>query len=166
MEKTILIFFAITFINVILSTTKSIMTIKASKLGATIINAVAYGFYAMVVKQMATVSTEIVVFATVICNLIGVYFSMWMLDKIKDKFKSDVLWKITVVPKLEKLESVRSSLVKENLGFYEYTVNTKKGQRVALDIFSETQEDSSKVKNILNKNGNVKYHILRVKDEL
>jgi len=76
MNTTTIIFFIITLVNVILSTVKSILTVKASRKVAALINAIAYGFYAMVVKQMATVSTSTVVIVTVLCNLIGVYFSM------------------------------------------------------------------------------------------
>ena len=162
MNTTITIFFIITLINVILSTVKSILTVKSSRTVATIINAVAYGFYAMVVKQMATVSTEIVIIATVVCNLVGVYFSMWLLDK----FKKDVLWKITVIPQTKNFENVRNRLIENGLGFNEYSINTKYGTQMALDIFSESQSESKIIKEILNQNGKVKYHILEITKQL
>lgn len=162
MDKTIVIFFIITLINVVLSTAKSILTVKASRGVATLINAISYGFYAMVVKQMATVSTEIVVTATVICNLIGVYFSMWLLDK----FKKDVLWKITVIPETKGFPNIRRELIENGLGFNEYEINTKYGNQMALDIFSQDQAKSKKIKEILNRNGKAKYHILEIGDQL
>lgn len=162
MEKAIVIFFIITLINVMLSTTKSILTIKASRSTAALINAVAYGFYAMVVKQMATVDLTTVVIITVICNLLGVYFSMWILDK----FKSDVLWKITAIPEVSKLNDIKEKLIAENLGFNEYQVNTKYGNQKALDIFSQTQKDSKKIKEILHSGGKIKYHISEIGNQL
>lgn len=162
MEKTIVIFFIITLINVVLSTVKSILTVKSSRGVATVINAIAYGFYAMVVKQMATVSTEIVIIATVLCNLVGVYFSMWLLDK----FKKDVLWKITVVPQMEFIQVIKKELQSAEIGYNEYSLNTKYGNQSALDIFSESQEDSKIVKDILNKNGKMKYHIMEIGKQL
>ena len=50
-EFATIIFFICSLINVMLSTLKTILTVKASKGVATIINAITYGFYAIVVKQ-------------------------------------------------------------------------------------------------------------------
>ena len=162
MDKAVIFFCIITLINVILSTTKSVLTVRSTKGVATLINAIAYGFYAMVVKQMATVSTEMVVIATVGANLIGVYFSLWLLDK----FKKDVLWKISVVPKVGNLKSIKRDLKACGLGFNEYSLSTKYGERFALDIFSESQAESKKIKEILELNGKVKYHVLEIKNQL
>lgn len=162
MNNTIIIFFIITFINVLLSTTKSILTVKSSRGVAALINAISYGFYAMVVKQMANVSTEIVIIATVICNLIGVYFSMWLLDK----FKKAVLWKITVIPEIENFGTIRKELIENNLGFNEYPIITKYGDQMGLDIFSKDQKESKRIKEILNNGGKVKYHILEIGKQL
>lgn len=116
----------------------------------------------MVVKQMSTVSLEIVVIVTVVANLIGVYFSMWMLDK----FKKDVFWKITVIPENKSLPKIKKELVANGLGFNEYEVNTKYGNQKSLDVFSENQAASKKIKEILNRNGKVKFHISEVGTQL
>ena len=76
-----LIFFVCSFINVMLSTMKSILTVRSTKNVAAIINAVTYGFYAIVVKQLADLDIPITVVVTILTNLIGVYLSMWILDK-------------------------------------------------------------------------------------
>lgn len=162
MDKTIIIFSIITFINVILSTAKSILTVRATRGTAALINAISYGFYAMVVKQMATVNVEIVVIVTVLANLVGVYFSMWLLDK----FKKDVFWKITVIPETEDLYNIREELIENGLGFNEYSLNTKYGNQVALDIFSQNQEKSKKIKEILSRRTKVKYHIQEIGKQL
>ncbi|HHT96496.1 MAG TPA: hypothetical protein GXZ90_01205 [Clostridiales bacterium] len=162
MDKTIIIFSTITLVNVVLSTAKSILTVRASRETAALINAISYGFYSLVVKQMATVSTETVVIVTVMANLIGVYFSMWLLDK----FKKDMFWKITVIPEIKNFENIRRELIENDLGFNEYKVNTKYGNQMALDIFSQTQYKSKKIKSILDSNGRVKYHIQEIKNQL
>lgn len=162
MDKAVIIFFIITLINVILSTMKSVLTVKASRKTAALINAIAYGFYGMVVKQMASVDVTTVVVITVISNLIGVYFSMWLLDK----FKSDMLWKITVIPEADKTKEIKSRLVSAGLGFNEYNVNTKYGDQSALDIFSQSQAESKKIKEILKDGGRVKYHISEIGNQL
>lgn len=161
-EKQIIVFSIVTLINVILSTAKSILTVKSSRKVAAWINAISYGFYAMVVKQMSTVSVEVVVIVTVIANLIGVYFSMWLLDK----FKKDVFWKITIIPENSAFQNIKKELVENKLGFNEYEVNTKYGDQKALDVFSENQESSKKIKEILKRNGRVKYHISEIGTQL
>ncbi len=162
MDTAIIIFFIITLVNVVLSTVKSILTVKASREVAALINAVTYGFYAVVVKQMATVDTSTVVIATVLCNLIGVYFSMWLLEK----FKKDVLWKITVIPKIGTADTLKTRLVENGLGFNLYPINTKYGSQTGFDIFSSTQEESKIIKGILQEVGMIKYHILEIDKQL
>ena len=48
------VFFICSLVNVMLSTCKTVLTVKASKGAATLINACTYGFYAIVVKQLAS----------------------------------------------------------------------------------------------------------------
>lgn len=161
MDKTIIIFSIMTLVNVILGTAKSILTIKASRGTAAIINAIAYGFYAMVIKQMVAVDLNTVLVVTVLANLVGVYFSMWLLDK----FKKDVFWKVTVIPENSQFKRIRRELVENGLGFNEYKIYTKYGEQMALDIFSANQLASSQIKKILSE-GKVKYHIQEIGNQL
>ncbi len=162
MDTAIIIFFITTLVNVMLSTIKSILTVKASRKVAALINAIAYGFYAVVVKQMTTVSTRTVVIVTVLCNLIGVYFSMWLLEK----FKKDVLWKITVIPKIDATDALKAKLIENGLGFNFYPVNTKYGLQTGFDIFSATQEESKIIKDILQEVDMIKYYIIEIDKQL
>lgn len=160
--NTIILLFAITLVNVVLNTIKSIVTIKSTRLVAAAVNAVTYGFYAMVVKQMVSVDLVWVVTANVVCNFVGVMFSMWLMDKIK----TETLWKITAIPELEHLENIKTELINHNVGYVAYEVVTKYGNRIALDIFSYSQKDSHNVREVLNNHGKVKYHIAQVAYEL
>ena len=162
MDTAIIIFFITTLVNVMLSTIKSILTVKASRKVAALINAIAYGFYAVVVKQMTTVSTRTVVIVTVLCNLIGVYFSMWLLEK----FKKDVLWKITVIPKIDATDALKAKLIENGLGFNFYPINTKYGSQIGFDIFSATQEESKIIKDILQEVDMIKYYIIEIDKQL
>lgn len=149
-----IIFFICSLINVMLSTLKTILTVKASKGVATIINAITYGFYAIVVKQLASLDLITTVTVTIVTNIIGVYVSMWLLEKTK----KDCLWKISVTTKdntlVEKLEKFSISYVM-NL------VQYKKQTYYNIDVFSENQKDSSIIKNIL-KEYKVKYNITEI----
>ena len=153
-EFATIVFFICSLINVMLSTLKTILTVKASKGVATIINAITYGFYAIVVKQLASLDLITTVTVTIITNIIGVYVSMWLLEKIK----KDCLWKISVTTKdntlVEKLEKFSISYVMN-------PVQYKKQTYYNIDVFSENQKDSSIIENIL-KEYKVKYNITEI----
>lgn len=153
-EFTTIVFFICSLINVMLSTLKTILTVKASKGVATIINAITYGFYAIVVKQLASLDLITTVTVTIITNIIGVYISMWLLEKTK----KDCLWKISVTTKdntlVEKLEKFSISYVMN-------PVQYKKQTYYNIDVFSENQKDSSIIENIL-KEYKVKYNITEI----
>ena len=153
----ILIFFVVNLINVMLSTVKSIWTVKSTRMMATVINALSYGFYALIVKQMANYQLEVVVGVTIIANLIGVYFSMWLLDR----FKKDKLWKISVIIMGKDYLEIRDSLLANDIGFNDYEINTKYGYSVGLDIFSKSQDESRFIKKLFDEYS-VKYHVMEI----
>lgn len=153
-----IIFFLCSLINVMLSTLKTILTVKASKGVATLINAITYGFYAIVVKQLASLDLITTVSVTIITNIIGVYVSMWLLEKVK----KDCLWKISITTKDKTLLNKI-----ENFGI-EYTINPveyKKNTYYSIEVFSESQKDSAIIRNILNEY-NVKYNITEINKKL
>ena len=78
----VIVFFCCSLVNVMLSTVKSILTVRSTKNVAAVINAITYGFYAIVVKQLAELSVPVTVIVTIITNLIGVYISMWILGEL------------------------------------------------------------------------------------
>lgn len=150
----IIIFTVCSLVNVILSTMKTILTVRSTKVVASIINAVTYGFYAIVVKQLASLDLTVTVIVTIATNLIGVYLSMWLMDKMK----KDCLWKISVTTK-------NKSIVKKIENFdIEYTMSPiqyKKETYYSIEIFSKNQKDSSIIKNILNEY-KVKYNVTEI----
>lgn len=149
-----IIFFICSLINVMLSTLKTILTVKASKGVATIINAITYGFYAIVVKQLASLDLITTVTVTIITNIIGVYVSMWLLERIK----KDCLWKISVTTQDNTLTE---KLEKFSISYAINPVQYKKQTYYNIDVFSENQKDSSIIENIL-KEYKVKYNITEI----
>lgn len=150
----IIIFTVCSLVNVILSTMKTILTVRSTKVVASIINAVTYGFYAIVVKQLASLDLTVTVIVTIATNLIGVYLSMWIMDKMK----KDCLWKISVTTR-------DKSLTKKIENFdIEYTMSPiqyKNETYYSLEIFSKNQKDSTIIKNILNEY-KVKYNVTEI----
>ena len=68
-------------VNVILATIKSVVTIKGTKIVASIFSAVNYGFNTFIIKAIADVELYVAVIVTVICNLVGVYVGLWITEK-------------------------------------------------------------------------------------
>jgi len=154
----IIIFIIVNLINVMLSTMKSILTIKSTRIVASLFNALSYGFYALIIKSMANYDITSVVIITIVANLVGVYSSMWILDK----FKKDKLWKVTVIPQKQDTNGLRKNLLSYELGFNEYPIITKYGNTIAFDIFTNSQKESATLKGILSFYENVKYHIAEI----
>lgn len=157
----ILIFFGINLVNVMLSTMKSILTIKSTRLIATIFNASSYGFYALIVKQMSGFDTYVVVTVTIIANLIGVYFSMWLLDKLK----KDKVWKIQIVASENDFTQLKMQFINHGISFNNYDIYTKYGLSVGVDVFSNNQTESALVKEIL-AHYKVKYNVSELSKSL
>lgn len=154
----ILIFFICSLVNVMLSTVKSILTVKASKGVATLINAITYGFYVVVVKQIASADLGMTVAVTIITNIIGVYTSIWLLEK----FKKDNLWKISVTTDRF---GIVDELEKAGIAHYWQEVKYKGGNYIVVEIFSHNQQESVTIKECL-KGFDVKYNITEVNKSL
>ena len=115
--------------------------VNAGRNSAIFINAVCYGFYTLVVKQLTSVDYATAVVVTVITNIVGV----WASYKIMDLFKKDKLWRITVTLKnKQEFERCCNQLKKYNVGF------TPIEQTNSLDVYSYNQKESLIIKNILN----------------
>ena len=163
----IVVFFVCSLINVILNTLKTIIMHKEQKISSTIINAVTYGFYAIIVVMTASaLDLWITILITIVANAIGVYGSMWVLER----FKKDSLWEIVANIKLneKELNDFQSYLIYHAVPFNLiklYGVNILDGKiHYTAHIYSENQFISGKVKELLDKY-NAKYivHEERVK---
>lgn len=97
--NTLVIFSILTIINVILSTIKSIVTIKSGKTVASLISAGYYGFYNVVlIYTVADFPLWQKVTITFLCNLIGVFIVKWL----EEKMRKDKLWKVELTLKSAK----------------------------------------------------------------
>ena len=149
MVNVVIVFCICSLINVILSTLKTLIMVNAGRGSAIIINAVCYGFYTLVVKQLSAVDYVTAVLVTIGANIVGV----WISYKIMDLFKKDKLWRITVTLKNTKaLDECKKHLDKYNIGF------TPIKDSLSIDIYSYNQKESAIIKNIL-ANYDYKYFI-------
>lgn len=144
MWKIIIVFCICQLINVILSTLKSVITIKGGKGLAAISNAVAYGFNTIVIKVIADVDMWIAVIISICSNLIGVYFALWLTEKMR----KDQLWKITVTVPADNYDSLISGLKEYDISFISYETSSSKYR--VLDVFSKHKKESKLIRNLFN----------------
>lgn len=157
MEKVIIVFCICSLVNVILSTLKTLIMVNASEKMAILINAVCYGFYMLVVKQLADVDYITAVVVTVLANTVGV----WISYRIMDLFKKDRLWKIeTTFPKKENFIHNLDVWAKVNKIPYNYIDIDK---YIIVNFYSATQKDSIIIKEFIKK-FNGKYFVSETKN--
>lgn len=108
MTTAIILFIICTFANVVISTIKSVMTIKGGKVSAAIWNALAFGLYTYIVVLTATapVSTLWKVIITAGCNLVGVF----CVKLIEEKMRKDKMWKLDLTVRNENVEKLHTLL--------------------------------------------------------
>ena len=113
--KTMLVFIVLNVVNVILQTVKSLVTNKGNKYTASIMNAVAYGLYTVVLVYMtcelSTIAKALIVGG---CNLIGVY----IVKSLEEKTEKKRIYKVEFTVTAKTKEKI---LLTENLNHYNYT---------------------------------------------
>lgn len=141
--NTILLFALCTAVNVILSTIKSILTVKGGKLSASFINALTYGFYSYVIVLTSADGMPIwlKMVITAICNFIGVYLVKW----IEEKARKDKLWKVELTVPTKYTNTIDFDLHDVPHSYIELS-----DKHTLFNFYCATQKESAKVKAIAN----------------
>ena len=134
----IILFVICTAVNVILSTIKSIATIKGGKFMAALMNALTYGFYSWVIilttiDNLSTVSKMLI---TAACNFVGVY----LVKLIEEKTRKEKLWQLSITVPQKYIEALHHDYTQINLP-HNYIDVVKWG---VFTIYCETQKDTTK----------------------
>lgn len=139
--KILIIFFILTALNVILSTVKSLITVKGSPLIAALVNAGYYGFYNLVlIYSVADFSIYWKMAITFICNLIGV----WLVKRLEQKARKDKLWEIRATVPKKYFSAVHYDLRDIPHSYIDIE------KYVIFNFYCATQKESKKVKDIVN----------------
>ena len=149
-----IIFFTLQFINVVLSTMKTVLTVKANKHVAMLINTVTYTFYSGVVKLMTGQDMIVVLVVTFLTNVIGVYIAMYILEKSK----KDVLWKIEVTVPRNQVEELYAKAKEIEIPFNYVDIE----KYYLFNFYSATQKESAEIKKML-ESFDVKYFVTESK---
>ena len=143
----IVVFFICQLVNVALNTLKTIIMYREEKISSSLINAITYGFYAIIVVMTASsLPLWLTIVITFITNLIGVYGSMWLLDR----FKKDKLWEITATVSEEESKHLATML---DLNRFGYTQLQASNGKVVFNIYSHSQKESTWIKFYLDTGG-------------
>lgn len=131
--------------NVIIQTIKSIATIKCGKTVASIVNAIAYGLYTIVlVYTNADFPLWEKVVVTAICNLIGVF----VVKLFEEKFKKDKLWKVEMTVPKQYAQAIMDNLKNWKISYSVLPIESSK--YILFNIYCLTQKESERVKIIGN----------------
>lgn len=152
----LLLFIILNIVNVVLQTVRSLATVKCGKAVAAIVNAVAYGLYTVVIVYTAC---DLPLWEKVAIvggsNLIGVY----VVKALEERAQKDKIWLISAVLRNgSKCYRLMNELSEIGLDFTTYVV----GDYVKFEIFSKTQDESRRIKKILDLN-NAKYFATETK---
>ena len=142
----VIAFFLSQLVNVILSTIKSVLTIKGTRLTAVIISTVSYTINALIVSLIGKVDDIITIcLVTAITNIIGVSFSLWLLDKLR----KDRLWRYSISVDSDKVDMFKIDLTDNNLKFI--NIGSDWDKMKLIDIFAYSKQESIIVKKLISK---------------
>lgn len=141
-------FIILNITNVLIQTIKSIATIKCGKGVAALVNAVAFGLYTIVtVYMMCELPLAAKALIVALCNLVGVWVVKWL----EEKARKDKLWKVEATIRNEGIEPEWDDCIIElkanNIPMNYVDIN----KYILINCYCATQEDSRKVKTILDK---------------
>ena len=125
-----------------LNTIKTIITVNGTRGRAALSSAICYGFYALIIQQIAGTSLAVAIIVTFITNLIGVYISVLILDKLKKQH----IWKYTITTADER---VKTALNTNEIGYTLNEVIYKDKKLYSIEAFSNSRADSQLIKGIL-----------------
>ena len=139
-----IIFAIMQFVNVVLSTLRSLCTIKSNKHIGMLMNVISYTFYAAVVKLLTAQDLWFVAVVTAVTNCIGFYIADWVFN-IAQK---DKLWRISATVKADQkiLHQIDYALDKRGITYNK--THCSNGAFV-YDIFSKSQGESLLIKEIV-----------------
>ena len=147
----VITYIVLNIVNVIIQTVKSIATIKCKKGVASIVNAVAYGLYTVVVIYMVCdLPLWFKIAVVAIANLIGVY----LVKYFEEKNRKDKLWKVEATINKEDFEKINGTAKSLDLS-YNY-VDIEK--YYLFNFYCPTQKESVEVRETL-ETKNIKYFV-------
>lgn len=156
--KLLITFIALSIINVIFSTIRSITTIKSGKTIASIISGGYFAFYnIMLIYTVADFPMWQKCVITFACNVVGV----WIVKLVEEKMRKDKLWKIEVTVKQRDKVKLVEELVKKDIPFS--MIRTVNAEYTKIEAYAATQKESREIKEIIEQLETAKYFVTESK---
>ena len=153
--KLLILFVVMNIINVVIQTIKSIATIKCGKVAAALINALAYGLYTYII---VLTNCDLPMLAKCLIVASANFVGVWVVKYFEEKARKDKLWEIRVtIPSYQTKRMI--SMLDTDLPNIPYNY-IDIGKYYIFNIYCETQEQSSAIKNLLSFDGfDAKYFV-------
>ena len=147
-----ILFILLQLINVIFSTIKTLAVTKGTKSQAVLISGIYYGYYSFVIKAVASPDNNVIFVAlvTMFTNFLGVFISLTLMDKLK----KDRLWLMKITVSKQETEELKREFTNNNIKYLSLVSNWEKMD--AIEVYSYTKEETTKIKNIINEFESVK----------
>ena len=153
-------FVILNFINVLVNTARSLMTIKGGKWLASLANAICYGYYTIIIVITATYDIPIIYkcIAVAIVNFIGVF----TIKFCEEKLKKTSLWVYNVIGITNNTSVyISNQLMKRGIP----SINSRIANNFNnVQIFSENEKDSKYIVATLNEL-ELKYYATEAKEK-
>ena len=148
----LILFIILSIINVIFSTVKSIVTIKSGPWIASIVSALYYGYYTIVlIYTVADFPLWQKISVTFFANLVGVWLVKWG----EERSRKDKLWKVeATLPNDNTAKEAICKLKEKDIPLNYIDIE----KYVIVNCYCSTKEQSTAVKTILS-NYRVKYFV-------
>lgn len=153
-------FVILNFINVLVNTARSLLTIKGGKWIASVMNAICYGYYTIIIVITATYEMPLLMkcVAVAFVNFVGVF----TIKFCEEKIKKEKLWIYNAIGVDNVAVTVLGiALENENIKF---TITEVAKHFNNIEIFSETMEQSEIITNFLD-NLELKYYAVEAMEK-
>lgn len=139
----LILFIILNIINVIVQTAKSIITVKGNKYVAAVVNAIAYGFYTIVVIYMlCDLPLFTKAFIVALCNLVGVF----VVKFIEEKSRKTKLWKIELT-----IPTPYTRIVDQKLVDVPHSYQVLSPKHCIFTFYCASEEETLKVKEVVDR---------------
>lgn len=153
-------FVVLNFINVLINTARSLTTVKGGKWIASVMNAVCYGYYTVIIVITATyeIPLALKIIAVAIVNFIGVF----CIKLGEEKIQKEKLWIYNAIGVDNVAGTVLGiALEEENIKF---TITEVAKHFNNIEIFSESMEQSKTITKFLD-NLELKYYAVEAMEK-
>ena len=146
------VFLAVQFVNVVISTVKSVLLVNGSPMSASVWNTVSYTISAVITKMITQQPFEVVIAASIVTNMVGTYIGKVILVKMR----KEQLWTINATIRNHSREYVEGELLRRGV---QYTLLPGVNDRMLLCAYSYSKAESAIVKDIL-AHEDVRYNVM------